>query len=64
MKKIICVKCNCEINPNEGYYNYPSGAQCNSCGKNLAKKLGEALTEDPFGLKAAAKINRLRNKPK
>lgn len=31
MKKIICVKCNNEINPSAGFYNYPSGVQCPSC---------------------------------
>lgn len=64
MKKIICVKCNCEINPSAGFYNYPSGVQCTECGREFSKKLAKALQEDPFGLKAAVKLNRIRNNPK
>ena len=61
MKKIICVKCNNEINPSAGYYNFSSGVQCTKYGEGLSKKLDKALKEDPFGLNAAVKLNRLRN---
>lgn len=64
MKDLICVVCKCTINPNAGYYNFSTGARCSNCGKALSKELEKRLKADPFGLKAAARLNRLRNQPK
>ena len=33
-----CTKCNKEIKPGEGCFNFPSGIQCTSCGDNRDKK--------------------------
>lgn len=31
-KVLNCSKCGKEIGPNQGFYNYPSGAKCSKCG--------------------------------
>ena len=40
MNKLLCCKCGIEINPNEGYYNAPSGPHCIHCwtGENIKSK--------------------------
>lgn len=43
MKEIKCVKCNCIINVGMGYYNFPTGAQCSTCGKVLSKEVERQL---------------------
>lgn len=40
MNKLLCCKCGIEINPNEGYYNAPSGPHCVHCwtGENIKSR--------------------------
>nr|DAV70252.1 MAG TPA: Putative zinc ribbon domain [Caudoviricetes sp.] len=40
MNKLLCCKCGIEINPNEGYYNAPSGPHCIHCwtGENIKSR--------------------------
>lgn len=64
MKEIRCTKCDCVIPIGTGYYSFVSGIQCSTCGAGLSKAIEKQWKKDPFGLVAAARLNRLRNQNK
>lgn len=60
MKEIKCTKCDRVIPIGEGYYNFMTGAQCSACGEELSKAIEKDWQKDPFGLIAAARLNKIR----
>ncbi len=50
-----CVKCQTDIKIGQGYYNYPSGAMCSTCGSKRAPMVEKALN---------AELNKMANEIK